>query len=275
MTTQTTFSAVAALISSTDLRYAAAQGANASPSRIATEVSMMDDDHTILEAFGLACSDDKAARVASQVFMIAYIKEDTFNMPAVMMEAQMEIAKLSATKVYGIANETLRFNLDAPVVAVGSEEKKEPGKRGRARNEAAWELAEQVFIADMTRTMPEMTAAITAKFAEQNIDAVCIQMIYAFEEKYSVSLVRGQRGGKGRSRNETAWNIAEKTFDDAIAQVPDMMFNTMVELIETVLAQNAIEMTGPNFVLKFEEQKNIKLGRGKRGRAARKVEELA
>jgi hypothetical protein len=275
MATQTTFSAVAALISASDLRYAAAQGANASTSRIVTEVSMMNDAHTILEAFGLACADDNAAMVAAQVCMIAYIKEDTFNLPAAMMEAQMKISKLSATRVYGIANETLRFNLDAPVVAVISEEKKEPGKRGRARNEAAWELAEQVFIADMTRTMPEMTAAITAKFADQNIDAVCIQMIYAFEEKYGVSLVRGKRGGQGRTRNETAWNIAEQTFDDAIAQVPDLMFNTMVELIETVLAQNSIEMTGPNFVLKFEEQKNIKLVRGKRGRAARKVEEMA
>jgi hypothetical protein len=123
--------------------------------------------------------------------------------------------------------------------------------------------------------MPEMTAAITAAFAENNIDAACIQMVYAFEEKYSVTLVRGKRGGQGRTRNTTAWEIAEKTFDEAVAQVPSMMFNTMVEIIENVLAQNEIEMTGANFVLKFEEQKNIKLGRGKRGRAARKVEEMA
>jgi hypothetical protein len=275
MTTTQNFSAVAALISASELRYVAAQGANASTSRTVTEVSMMNDAHSILEAFGLACADDNAAMVAAQMLMVAYIKEDAFNLPTVMMEAQMKISKLSATKVYGIANETLRFNLEAVVVETVAEEKKEPGKRGRARNTTAWEIAEQVFVADMARTMPEMTAAITAAFAENNIDAACIQMIYAFEEKYSVTLVRGKRGGQGRTRNTTAWEIAEKTFDEAVAQVPEMMFNTMVEIIETALAQNEIEMTGANFVLKFEEQKNIKLGRGKRGRAARKVEEMA
>lgn len=257
------FPQVSAIISSSDLRYVAQMGVNASAARICTGISMLDYDHTILSAFGLVCNDDGAARVAAQVLLLAYMKEEHFHLQAVMMEAQMKIGKLSKTGYYHIANETLGFILD--VQEQPTELEKIPSKRGRARNDEAWTIAEEVFTADMTKTFAEMTEAIESKFAENNINSSCTSMLYAFEEKYGVTLVRGKRG---RARNDAAWAIAEETFNAAYAQNSEIMCNDMVEIIEMVLKQSGHEMTCMHLVLKLEEQNNIKLGRGKRGRKA-------
>ena len=265
---------VAAIISSSDLRYVAQAGATASVARIVSEVTMLDKSNEILEAFGLKVQNDGAALTAAQVFMVSYIKEEQFDFHATMMEAQMKIYQLSNKSYYGIKNEQIQFVLDdIAMVEQEIEEKVFTGKRGRARNIQAWEIAEAVFISNMNVSMPEMVQAIDAAFSENSIDAVCTNMIRDFEEKYSVSLVRGKRGGNnGRTKNEAAWNIAEETFNSVLATNPNIMFNDMVAIVEEAMSADGHTMTGTPMILKLEEQMNVKLGRNKRGRKARIVE---
>jgi hypothetical protein len=262
---------IAQIINQTDLRYYASKGANASKVSIINEVSLMDRTAEILEAFGTRVEDDGAALVAAQVFMIEYITQQDFYLPAAMLQAQQKIERLSEKSYYKIKNVTVEFILDAVIETVQTNKEKIPGKRGRSRNDFAWELAEAEFLKDMTRTYPEMVEAITTVFQQNDLDCGCVQMVKQFEEKHG-TLSRDSVARKGRAKNMDAWKMAETIFDAIIAENPSITFNGMCEQMTVKLQKQNCGMVAAGFVLKFEEQNGIKLQRGKRGRPAKMIE---